>query len=267
MPNSLQFSREHADLRRRDRVLERTVEPGGRHVVVHRRDREVGPAHAAARHAQAVERLRRGDLVHEVEIDVEEVGLAVGRCGRRGGPRPSPTGSRCFGHVCTAPTPAHGVLRCSISAHRTISWSTSLPIGARTAPSHGAVSLDETLESVRGQCTGSVRRADSRPCRRASSTRSRAAGPCTLERPGPRDRPGPPDRAPARRGARRSRIGRARRRRPVPARGTPGGVGCRGRRRPRAGRAGPRDPPSGSAPRPARARSSTCAKAISGCAS
>ena len=50
----------------------------GRHVVVLGGDREVGPAHGAAGQAQAVERLRRRDLVHEVEIDVEEVGLAVG---------------------------------------------------------------------------------------------------------------------------------------------------------------------------------------------
>ena len=56
----------------------RLVEAGGRHVVVHRRDREVGAPHAAAREAQPVERLRRRHLVHEVEIDVEEIGLALG---------------------------------------------------------------------------------------------------------------------------------------------------------------------------------------------
>ena len=49
----------------------------GRDVVVHRGDGEVGPAHGAAGQAQAVERLRRRDLVDEVEIDVEEVGLAL----------------------------------------------------------------------------------------------------------------------------------------------------------------------------------------------
>ena len=47
------------------------------HVVVHGRDGEVGPADRAPGQAQAVERLRRRDLVDEVEIDVEEVGLAV----------------------------------------------------------------------------------------------------------------------------------------------------------------------------------------------
>ena len=63
----------------RDRVLQGLVEPDGGHVVVHRRHREVGPADGAARHAQPVEGLRRGDLVHEVEVDVEELGLALRR--------------------------------------------------------------------------------------------------------------------------------------------------------------------------------------------
>ena len=36
-----------------------------------------GPAHRAALDAQALERLRRGDLVDEVEVDVEERRLAV----------------------------------------------------------------------------------------------------------------------------------------------------------------------------------------------
>ena len=48
------------------------------HVVVHRRHGEVGAPDGAAGQAQAVERLRRRDLVDEVEVDVEEVGLAVG---------------------------------------------------------------------------------------------------------------------------------------------------------------------------------------------
>ena len=89
----LAVARERRDLRRRDRVLERPVEAGGRHVVVHRRDGEVGPAHAAAREAQPVERLRRRDLVHEVQIDVEQVGLARRPSARRAGPRPSRKGS------------------------------------------------------------------------------------------------------------------------------------------------------------------------------
>ena len=38
---------------------------------------EVGPAHGPPGQAQALEGLRAGDLVHEVEVDVEQVGLAV----------------------------------------------------------------------------------------------------------------------------------------------------------------------------------------------
>ena len=45
-------------------------------VVVGGGDGEVGPAHPAAGQADAVEGLRAGDLVDEVEIDVEQVGLA-----------------------------------------------------------------------------------------------------------------------------------------------------------------------------------------------
>jgi hypothetical protein len=48
----------------------------GRDVVVHRRDREVGTAHRAASQPQRLERLRAGDLVDEVQIDVEQRGLA-----------------------------------------------------------------------------------------------------------------------------------------------------------------------------------------------
>ncbi len=46
--------------------------------MIHRRDREVRAADRTAVQAQPVERLRAGDLVHQMEVDVEEVGLAVG---------------------------------------------------------------------------------------------------------------------------------------------------------------------------------------------
>ena len=59
-----------------DLVGHRTV--GRRHVVVHRGDGEIGAAHGAPVQAEALERLRARHLVHEVEIDVEQVGLAVG---------------------------------------------------------------------------------------------------------------------------------------------------------------------------------------------
>jgi hypothetical protein len=51
----------------------------GRDVVVLGRHGEVGPAHGAAGQPQPVERLRAGDLVHEVQVDVEQVGLASAR--------------------------------------------------------------------------------------------------------------------------------------------------------------------------------------------
>ena len=49
-----------------------------RDVVIHGRDGEVRAADGAAVQPQAVERLRAGDLVHQVQVHVEEVGLAVG---------------------------------------------------------------------------------------------------------------------------------------------------------------------------------------------
>ncbi len=73
----LAVPREHIHLLGRDGVGHRLVEVGGRDVVVHRRDREVGTAHAAPCDAQAVERLRGGDLVHQVQVDVEEVGFPL----------------------------------------------------------------------------------------------------------------------------------------------------------------------------------------------
>ncbi len=67
---------EHVHLLGRDRVGQRLVEIGRRDVVVHRRDGEVGPPHGPPGGAQTVERLRRRHLVHEVQVDVEEVGFA-----------------------------------------------------------------------------------------------------------------------------------------------------------------------------------------------
>jgi hypothetical protein len=40
--------------------------------VIGRRERAVGPADGASGEAQAVERLRAGDLVDEVQVDVEQ---------------------------------------------------------------------------------------------------------------------------------------------------------------------------------------------------
>ena len=49
---------------------------GGRHVVVCRADREVRPAYLAPCHAQPIEGLRRGDLVHQVQVHVDYGGLS-----------------------------------------------------------------------------------------------------------------------------------------------------------------------------------------------
>jgi hypothetical protein len=46
--------------------------PVGRHIVVRRRKRAVGPAHLAPRETQGIERLRAGDLMDEVQIDIEQ---------------------------------------------------------------------------------------------------------------------------------------------------------------------------------------------------
>jgi hypothetical protein len=69
-------AREHVDLRGRDRIGERLVEAGRRDVVVHRRDREIGAAHRAPFEPETVERLGRGHLVHEVEVDEQQLRLA-----------------------------------------------------------------------------------------------------------------------------------------------------------------------------------------------
>src|SRR6185437_8139388 len=50
---------------------------GGRDVVIHRRDREVRAADGSAVQAQRIEGLRAGHLVHEMQVDVEEVRLPV----------------------------------------------------------------------------------------------------------------------------------------------------------------------------------------------
>ena len=228
MPNSSQLRASTSICFAEIGSAERLVEAGGRDVVVHRRDREVGPAHAPARGAQAVERLRRRDLVHEVQIDVEEVGLARRRGGRRGDPRPSRTGSgRGFGH--------------------------------RTAP----VSRYETLVSLRGQCNKSASRCSIARCC-VLDTVARG-GPCSLADLAARDRASAPDRVPAR--------GRARApRRAWRATATAASCSAAGSRRgARSPGAGCPTPAArcwrGSARRRARARSCTCARATTACAS
>ena len=61
----------------RDRILDRLVEIGGGDVVVHRGHGEIGTADGAPGETEPVERLRRRDLVDEVQVDIEEVGFAI----------------------------------------------------------------------------------------------------------------------------------------------------------------------------------------------
>ena len=51
---------------------------GGRHVVVDHGERLLGRANLATRRAQAFERLRRGHLVHQVAVDIEQAGAVLG---------------------------------------------------------------------------------------------------------------------------------------------------------------------------------------------
>ena len=73
----LRVAPEGLDLGAAREVGDRPVDRERRGVVVLGRDGEVGPAHRASGHPEAVEGLRAGDLVHEVEVDVDEVGRAV----------------------------------------------------------------------------------------------------------------------------------------------------------------------------------------------
>ena len=67
------------DLGPRHRVGDRLVDVQGRGVVVLGGQRQVRPADRTARLAQTVEGLRTGHLVHEVEVDEEQIRLTLGR--------------------------------------------------------------------------------------------------------------------------------------------------------------------------------------------
>ena len=71
---------QHLHLPGRDRVGDRLIDVGGRHVVVLGCHGEIGPPHRPTRQPQPVERLRAGDLVHEVQVDVQQVGLVGPEC-------------------------------------------------------------------------------------------------------------------------------------------------------------------------------------------
>ena len=90
---------EYLQLLGRDRVLDRLVDVLGGHVVVGGGHGQVGPADAPPGQAEAVEGLGRGDLVDEVEIDEEEVGLALGRMHHVGVPDLLDDGARSHQRV------------------------------------------------------------------------------------------------------------------------------------------------------------------------
>src|SRR3989344_4273665 len=73
-------------------LLRERVEPGElvaidrRHRVVHRADREVGPADGEPAHVQSGEGLRGSDFMDEVQVDVQNGGLAFGLADHMGVP-------------------------------------------------------------------------------------------------------------------------------------------------------------------------------------
>ena len=80
MPNSAQFLRSALICAAEiwSTMYEAVLRAGGGDVVVDRGDGAVGAAQLAAGQAQAVERLRRGDLVDQLQVDVEDRRLAFG---------------------------------------------------------------------------------------------------------------------------------------------------------------------------------------------
>ena len=78
MPKSFAFWRNVSIWMRLVSVGDRLVDVDGRGVVVLGGDRQIGAPHGPASQAQAFEGLRAGHLVHEVQVDVDEVGRPVG---------------------------------------------------------------------------------------------------------------------------------------------------------------------------------------------
>ena len=69
---------ERGDLQRQLRIVDAFGAVGGRHVMVDHGQRLLRRAHPAPRHAQPLEGLRAGHLMHQMPIDIEQAG-AVGR--------------------------------------------------------------------------------------------------------------------------------------------------------------------------------------------
>ena len=68
---------QRVDLRAARDVCNGLVNVDGRRVVILRRDRQIGAANLASGQAQALEGLGTRDLMHQVEVDVQQVGRAV----------------------------------------------------------------------------------------------------------------------------------------------------------------------------------------------
>ena len=81
------------DLLGRDLVGDRLVDVLGRDVVVLGRDRQLGTAYRAPAQPEPVEGLRAGDLVNEMQVDVEQIGFT--RCGSDEVTIPDLLGKRC----------------------------------------------------------------------------------------------------------------------------------------------------------------------------
>ena len=62
------------DLYARHRIGDRLVDVDGGHVVVFSGKRQIGAVHRASGQAQTVEGLRAGDLVHQMQVDIDQVG-------------------------------------------------------------------------------------------------------------------------------------------------------------------------------------------------
>ncbi len=69
---------QRVDLGARHRVGDRLVPVEGRNVVVLGREGQVGASYGASGEPQPFERLRRGDLVDQVQVDEQQVGLTLG---------------------------------------------------------------------------------------------------------------------------------------------------------------------------------------------
>ena len=95
-PNSSAFVRSVSTWVRETGSAIGLSQSSGRDVVVLGGQRQVGTAYGAAGEPQALEGLRRGHLVDQVEVDVEEVGLALGALR-----------TTCSSHTFSAQGPAH----------------------------------------------------------------------------------------------------------------------------------------------------------------